>query len=80
MQDVEPQPALTTKTYRLPRELLRPAFQEISIETLLTVEPELGEDLPDIEYIRDAMEEFGPGLVIYLFDAILPFADLFSFV
>jgi hypothetical protein len=66
MQDVEPQPALTTKTYRLPRELLRPAFQEISTETLLTVEPELGEDLPDIEYIRDAMEEFGPGLVIYL--------------
>ncbi|KAJ7726887.1 hypothetical protein B0H16DRAFT_1331884 [Mycena metata] len=63
MQDVEPQPSRTKKTYRLPKELLRPAFQEISKETLLSVEPELGEDLPDIEYIRDAMEELGPGLL-----------------
>ncbi|KAJ7031546.1 hypothetical protein C8F04DRAFT_1041195 [Mycena alexandri] len=63
MQDVESQPSRTTKTYRLPKELLRPAFQEISTETLLSVEPELGEDLPDIEYIRDAMEELGPGLL-----------------
>ncbi|KAF8178120.1 hypothetical protein K438DRAFT_1605577 [Mycena galopus ATCC 62051] len=63
MQDVESQPSLVTKTYRLPRELLRPAFQEISTETLLSVEPELGETPPDLEYIRDAMEELGPGLL-----------------
>ncbi|KAJ7165063.1 hypothetical protein C8R46DRAFT_1220205 [Mycena filopes] len=64
MQDVElQQPSRTTKTYRLPRELLRPAFQEISIETLLAVEPELGEDMPEIEYMRDAMEDLGPGLL-----------------
>ncbi|KAF7342072.1 Clampless1 Clp1 protein [Mycena venus] len=63
MQDVEPRSSLTTKAYRLPKELLRPAFQEISKETLLTVEPELGEDLPELEYIRDAMEDIGPGLL-----------------
>ncbi|KAJ7701838.1 hypothetical protein B0H17DRAFT_1327464 [Mycena rosella] len=64
MRDVEVQPSLTTKTYKLPRELLRPAFQEISPKTLSTFEPELGgEDLPDIEYIRDVMEELGPGLL-----------------
>ncbi|KAJ7248135.1 hypothetical protein B0H12DRAFT_726805 [Mycena haematopus] len=65
MQDVEAHPSLVTKTYRLPKELLRPAFEEISIETLLSVAPELGhgEETPDIEYIRDAMEELGPGIL-----------------
>ncbi|KAJ7120965.1 hypothetical protein C8R44DRAFT_671697, partial [Mycena epipterygia] len=67
MRDVEPAPSRTTKRYQLPRELLRPVFQEISRETLLTMEPELsvgdGESLPDIDYIRDAMEELGPGLL-----------------
>ncbi|KAJ7481722.1 hypothetical protein FB451DRAFT_1170877 [Mycena latifolia] len=64
MRDVEPQPTLTTKTWVLPRELLRPAFQEINLETLSAFDPELGgEDIPDIEYIRDVMEEFGPGLL-----------------
>ncbi|KAJ6588557.1 hypothetical protein B0H19DRAFT_1057715 [Mycena capillaripes] len=63
MQDADPQPSLSTKTYRLPRELLRPAFQEVSMESLLAVEPELSTDLPDIEYIRDVMEELGPGLL-----------------
>jgi hypothetical protein len=54
-------PSLTTKTHRLPRNLLHPQFKEISEETLISVEPELGEDLPDIEDIRDALEELGPG-------------------
>ncbi|KAF7366432.1 Clampless1 Clp1 protein [Mycena sanguinolenta] len=62
MQDVEA-PSLITKTYRLPKELLRPAFQEVSKETLLTVAPELRGDTPDLEYIRDMMEELGPGLL-----------------
>ncbi|KAJ7326251.1 hypothetical protein DFH08DRAFT_1027093 [Mycena albidolilacea] len=62
MQDVET-PSLTTKTYRLPKDLLRPPFQEISTETLFSVEPELGVDAPDIEYIRDVMEDIGTGLL-----------------
>ncbi|KAJ7846111.1 clampless1 Clp1 protein [Mycena olivaceomarginata] len=62
MQDVET-PSLTTKTYRLPKDLLRPPFQEISTETLFSVEPELGVDTPDIEYIRDVMEDIGAGLL-----------------
>ncbi|KAJ6481814.1 hypothetical protein C8R45DRAFT_312691 [Mycena sanguinolenta] len=62
MQDVEA-PSLITKTYRLPKELLRPAFQEVSKETLFTLAPELREDTPDLEYIRDVMEELGPGLL-----------------
>ncbi|KAJ7173132.1 hypothetical protein C8R43DRAFT_874259 [Mycena crocata] len=63
MRDVEPQASLSTKTYRLPRELLRPEFQEISTEVLRTMEPELGDDLPDIEYMRDQLESLGPGLL-----------------
>ncbi|KAJ7502198.1 hypothetical protein B0H11DRAFT_1989852 [Mycena galericulata] len=57
------QPSLTRKTYRLPRELLPPEFTEISKETMASVVPELGEDLPEIEYMRDVLEELGPGLL-----------------
>lgn len=59
--DPEPQPSLTTQSYRLPRELLRPAYQEISRETLLTVEPDLAGDDLDIEYAREIFEDIGPG-------------------
>ncbi|KAJ7777931.1 hypothetical protein DFH07DRAFT_713316, partial [Mycena maculata] len=66
MGDAE-QPSRTTQTYRLPRELLRPAFQEISIETLLAIDPDLGdlEELEDagVEYIREKFDDFGPGLL-----------------
>ncbi|KAJ7628662.1 hypothetical protein FB45DRAFT_749135 [Roridomyces roridus] len=67
MQDAEPlpppQPSLTTQTYRLPRELLRPAYQEISRETLQAVDPDLGDvDDIEIEYLRDAFEDIGPAL------------------
>ncbi|KAK7042274.1 Clampless1 Clp1 protein [Favolaschia claudopus] len=61
MVDAEPQPR-TTKTYRLPKDLLRPVLPEVSIRALVDVDPELTEDLP-IEYIRDYMEELGPGLL-----------------
>ncbi|KAJ7093917.1 hypothetical protein B0H15DRAFT_947252 [Mycena belliarum] len=64
MCDVEQQPAFSTTSYEVPRELLRPTFQEISYDTLSSFEPELlGDDLPDIEYIRDVMEDLGPGLL-----------------
>ncbi|KAJ7662110.1 hypothetical protein DFH06DRAFT_987496 [Mycena polygramma] len=67
MEDAEQQPSLKTKAYRLPKELLRPAFQEVSPESLLAVEPDLGADnFPDtdyIEYIRDYVEDLGPGLL-----------------
>ncbi|KAJ7216481.1 hypothetical protein GGX14DRAFT_604878 [Mycena pura] len=69
MADADPAPQLarTTKRYVLPRELRRPPFKEVSAETLLSFEPELGDgessDLPDLEYIRDIMEEMGPGLL-----------------
>ncbi|KAJ7507360.1 hypothetical protein B0H11DRAFT_1705894 [Mycena galericulata] len=64
MRDAEAQPSLTTQTYRLPRELLRPEFQEVSKETLLTIEPDLGADeLPEIEYIQEIFEDIGPGLL-----------------
>ncbi|KAJ7938787.1 hypothetical protein B0H13DRAFT_2554563 [Mycena leptocephala] len=63
-------PSLTRKTYRLPRNLLHPEFKEISEETLVSVEPELGEDLPDIEYMRDALEELGPGLLRVLVNVV----------
>ncbi|KAJ7291036.1 hypothetical protein C8J57DRAFT_1429666 [Mycena rebaudengoi] len=62
MGEVE-QPALVMQNYRLPRELSRPEFTEISSETLIALEPELAEDLPDLEYMRDAIEDFGPGLL-----------------
>ncbi|KAJ7847051.1 hypothetical protein B0H13DRAFT_1646244 [Mycena leptocephala] len=63
-------PSLTRKTCRLPRNLLHPEFKEISEETLVSVEPELGEDLPDIEYMRDALEELGPGLLRVLVNVV----------
>ncbi|KAJ6618721.1 hypothetical protein B0H10DRAFT_2217455 [Mycena sp. CBHHK59/15] len=63
MGDVDQQPVLTTQTHRLPRELLRPEFLNISKETLVSVEPDLGDDDLDIEYIRERVEEFGPGLL-----------------
>jgi hypothetical protein len=77
MQDVET-PSLTTKTYRLPKDLLRPPFQEISTETLFSVEPELGVDAPDIEYIRDVMEDIGTGLVFFHCHMLLLLMAIFS--
>ncbi|KAJ7057177.1 hypothetical protein C8F01DRAFT_992458 [Mycena amicta] len=61
----EPTPARTTKRYRLPRELRRPALKEVAKETLSKIDPELGdaETMPDVQYIRDWMEEMGPGLL-----------------
>ncbi|KAJ6591194.1 hypothetical protein DFH09DRAFT_196124 [Mycena vulgaris] len=67
MRDVvETQPALSKKRYQLPRELPRPAFQDISTETLVAFEPELlaeDQELPAIEYIMDFMTSIGPGLL-----------------
>lgn len=61
IKDVEPSFSTTTVPIMLPRELGRPEYCDISQEAIVAVDPDLNGT--DISYLREGLEEFGPGML-----------------